>query len=91
MRRSHLRTALSSSPLPSTMSKCVRPSEPGRAVVADPEVIADYVASVGDIYRRELVRSWDRLVEDVRTRAAEVIDRDGAFVVEGDVGAFVCK
>ncbi len=71
--------------------QCVRPSEPGRAVVADPEVIADYVASVGDIYRRELVRSWDRLVEDVRTRAAEVIDRDGAFGVEGDVGAFVCK
>lgn len=71
--------------------QCVRPSEPGRAVVTDPEVIADYVASVGDIYGRELSRSWDRLVEDVRTRAAEVIDRDGVFVVEGDVGALVCK
>lgn len=71
--------------------QCVRPSEHGRAVVTDPEVIADYVASVGDIYGRELIRSWDRLVEDVRTRVTEVIDRDGVFVVEGDVGAFVCK
>lgn len=71
--------------------RCVRPDEPGRAVVTDPEVIADYVASVGDIYGQELTCSWDRLVDDVRTRVEEVIARDRAFVVEGDVGAFVCQ
>jgi len=70
---------------------CARPAGPLRAVVTDPEVIAGYVASVGDIYGRELTRSWDRLVEDVRARVAEVIGLQGVFVVEGDVGAFVCS
>jgi len=71
--------------------RCVRPDEPGRAIVTDPEVVAGYLASVGDIYGRDLTRSWDRLVQDVRARVAAVIERDGAFVVEGDVGAFVCQ
>ena len=71
--------------------RCVRPDKPGRAVVTDPQVIAGYVASVGGIYGNELNGSWDRLVEDVHSRAAEVIARDGAFIVEGDVGAFICR
>ncbi len=71
--------------------RCVRPCEPGRAVVTDSEIIAGYVTSVGDIYGRELTYSWDRLVDDVRCRVGEVIHHDGAFIVEGDVGAFVCK
>jgi SAM-dependent methyltransferase len=70
---------------------CVRPKEPGRAVVTDPEVIAGYVASVGDLYGPELGGSWGSLVADVRERAAQIIERDGAFVIEGDVGAFVCS
>jgi SAM-dependent methyltransferase len=71
--------------------RCVRPDMAGRAVVTDPDVIARYVASVGDIYGQELAGSWDRLVEEVRAKATEVIIREGSFVVEGDVGAFVCS
>jgi len=71
--------------------RCVRPRDPGRAVVTDPNVIAGYVASVGDIYGRELAGSWDRVVEQVHAGATRIIEREGAFVVEGDVGAFVCS
>lgn len=48
-------------------------------------------ASVGDIYGGDLVYSWDRLVDEVRAAVAAVIRRDGAFVVQGDTGAFVCE
>jgi SAM-dependent methyltransferase len=71
--------------------RCVRPEEPGRAVVTDPAVIAGYVGSLGDLYWPELSCSWDRLVEAVGARAAEIIDRKGAVVVEGDVGGFICS
>jgi SAM-dependent methyltransferase len=70
---------------------CVRPDHPARAVVTDPDVVADYVSSVGDIYGEELRDSWDEMVEGVRHRASEVIERNGAFLVEGDVGVFVCR
>jgi SAM-dependent methyltransferase len=69
----------------------VRPTDPGRAVVTDPDVIAGYVASVGDIDGPELAGSWDRVVAQVRASATQIIQREGAFVVEGDVGAFVCS
>lgn len=71
--------------------RCVRPEVPGRAVVTDPEVVAGYVDSVADIYGTELIGSWDNLVKDVRSRVAAIIQRDGAFEVEGDVGAFICR
>jgi len=70
--------------------RLVRPDPPGRALVTDPDVIAGYLASVGDIYGQELSLPWDRLVDHVRIRAAQVIRDEGHFVIEGDVGAFVC-
>lgn len=70
---------------------CVRPANPGRAVVTDAEVIAGYVASVADHYGQDLPRGWDRVVDAVRSEASRVIEACGSFVVEGDVGAFVCS
>jgi SAM-dependent methyltransferase len=71
--------------------RCILPERAGRAVVTDPDVVAGYVASVGDVYGHELPGSWDRVVDGVRARAALAIERDGAFPVEGQVGAFVCR
>jgi len=71
--------------------RCVHPERPGRAIVTDPGVIAGYVASVEDLYGPDFAGSWSALVADVYARAAEIIQRDGAFLVEGDVGAFVCS
>ncbi|MHB8296363.1 MAG: class I SAM-dependent methyltransferase [Acidimicrobiales bacterium] len=71
--------------------RCARPEHPGRAMVTDPDVIAGYVASLGDLYGHALPVSWDKVVEGVRRRASEVTESDGVFVVEGDVGAFVCR
>ena len=70
---------------------CVRPLSPGRAVVTDAEVIAGYVASVADHYGQDLPGGWDRVVNAVRAEASQVIEAHGSFVVEGDVGAFVCS
>lgn len=54
-------------------------------------MIAGYVASVEDLYGPDFAGSWSALVADVHATAAEIIQRDGAFLVEGDVGAFVCS
>ena len=70
---------------------CVRPCRPGRAVVTDAEVIAGYVASVADHYGQDLPGGWERVVDAVRAEASQVIEAQGSFVVEGDVGAFVCS
>lgn len=61
------------------------------AVVTDPEVIADYVASVADHYENQVRRPWPEIVQSCRAEASEVIDRDGAFVVPSVVGAFACS
>jgi len=71
--------------------RCVRPDQPGRAIITDPDVVAGYLASVEDLYGSDFDGPWDDLVIAVRATAAETIDRDGAFIVEGDVGAFICS
>jgi hypothetical protein len=43
------------------------------------------------LYGSDFDGPWDDLVIAVRATAAETIDRDGAFIVEGDVGAFICS
>ena len=60
-------------------------------VVHDADLIADYVASVGDHYQREVDRPWAEVVDDVRAAVSCVIDTEGAFVVQGQTGAFVCR
>ena len=70
---------------------CLRPSNPGRVVITDVAVVADYVASVGDAYESEVKRPWPQIVEEVADEVQRVIDRDGAFVAAGDTGCFVCR
>jgi SAM-dependent methyltransferase len=65
------------------------PAPPAR--VTDAGVLADYVASSADRYQPEVGLPWAEVVEQVRARAAEVIGRDGVFVVPADVGVFVCR
>jgi hypothetical protein len=74
-----------------TSVELIRPQSVAPAVVRDPEVIADYVASVADHYEHEIDRSWAAVVDDVRAAAREVIEAEGALTVSGDPGAFVCK
>lgn len=54
-------------------------------------MVADYVASVADLYEHEIDRPWADVVADVRVAVQAVIDRDGIFVDGGDMGAFVCR
>ena len=71
--------------------RCLRPSAPARAVVTDAGVAADYVASVADLYGPQIPLAWDRVVEGVREHVSRHIAADGQFVIEGDVGALVCR
>ena len=70
--------------------RTVRP-EVAPAVVRDPEVIADYVASIADHYEHEVRRPWAEIVASCRIQAGEIIDREGSFTVPSVVGAFVCS
>lgn len=70
--------------------RCLRPAAPGRAVVTDADVAADYVASVADLYGPQAPLAWGRVVEAVREQVSRHIATHGKFVIEGDVGAIVC-
>ena len=59
--------------------------------VTDAELLADYVRSIGDLFEPLTGVPWDGVVAEVRRRAAEVIEREGAFRITGAVGAFVCS
>lgn len=59
--------------------------------VTDADALADYVASVADVYEHEVEGSWADVVDRCRTRAAEVIARDGRFPITASLGAFVCR
>lgn len=64
---------------------------PSRVLVRDADVVADYVASVGDLYQEQVDRPWEDVVGEVRRQVQATIDEDGAFLTAGDVGAFVCR
>jgi SAM-dependent methyltransferase len=70
---------------------CVRPTGVGPVIIRDADIVADYVASVGDRYQEEVVRPWSGVVEDVRAAVREIIASEGAFVLRGDPGAFICR
>lgn len=65
---------------------------PGTVDVTDADALADYVASVGDMYEEQVSgwTTWQAVVEACRRRIATVVDRDGSFPVSSLVGAFVC-
>ena len=70
---------------------CVRAEGAAPIVADDADAVADYVASIGDLYQPEVTRPWVEVVDRVRESAQAIIDRDGAFVIRGDTGAFVCR
>lgn len=71
--------------------ECIRPAGVAPVRLTDAAVAADYVASVADHYERETSRPWHDVVEDVRTAVQQEIDANGAFVVSGETGAFICS
>jgi SAM-dependent methyltransferase len=64
-----------------------------RIYVTDADALADYLASVGTLYEPGLPpgRRWVDVVRTVHVRVAEVVAREGAFVVTAKLGAFVCR
>jgi SAM-dependent methyltransferase len=70
---------------------CVHASAAAPVVLTDASVAADYVASVEDHYQADTTRPWSEVVDDVRRSVQRQIDADGAFVVQGHSGAFVCS
>lgn len=71
--------------------ECIRPRDAASVRLTDAKVAADYVASVGHHYEAQLDCPWRDIVDAVREAVQRRIDRDGAFVVAGDTGAFVCS
>ncbi|MDQ2740024.1 MAG: class I SAM-dependent methyltransferase [Actinomycetota bacterium] len=71
--------------------RCVRPDNRRQIVIRDSSIVADYVASTADYYQSEVVCPWPEVVDKVRRDVQRVIERHGAFVTSGDVGAFVCR
>jgi SAM-dependent methyltransferase len=71
--------------------ECVQPADVAPVKLLDAAVAADYVASVADHYEHETSRPWRDIVGDVRTAVQHEIDTNGAFVVRGETGAFICS
>ncbi len=69
----------------------VRPPVTSTVIITDSEVVADYVASVGDAYQDQVTDDWTDVVESARQAARAVIERNGRFTTKGDTGAFVCR
>jgi hypothetical protein len=70
---------------------CVHPAGEAPVVIRDATVAADYVASWASFYQDQIVRPWPEIVQDVRRDVQAVIEQDGAFIVSGDLAAFVCR
>ena len=69
----------------------VRPANLAPVRVDDAAIVADYVASVGDIYAHQVRRPWPDVVADVRSAVGDRIRESGAFEVASDPGAFLCR
>lgn len=62
-----------------------------QTIVTDPDAVADYVASMDDIYGDQVAVEWSRVVEAVRLTTAQAIERHGQLRLTNAVGAFVCS
>lgn len=69
----------------------VRPDHAARVTLTNAAIAADYVASVADHYQSGTDRPWSEVVAAVRQRVEGEIRTNGAFVVAGEIGAFVCR
>lgn len=69
----------------------VRPAHQPRVPVRDARLAADFVASWAAFYQDETSRPWSDVVDQVERNVRAVIDREGAFLVSGDLAAFVCR
>lgn len=68
----------------------VRPARANTVTVRDPDVVADYVASVADLYETESC-PWSEVVDEVRSEVRSIIERDGIFASASDAGALICR
>ena len=62
-----------------------------RLVTTDAECIVDEVVRLRYALEPSVQRDWDGFVDDVRSGAQAVIDRDGAFVMTENHGLFTCR
>lgn len=62
-----------------------------QTIVTDPDAVADYVASMDDLWGDQVAVPWSEVVAEVRAVAARTIERDGEIRLTNAVGAFVCR
>lgn len=62
-----------------------------RLVVTDAECIVDEVVRLRYALEPSLAVDWEGFVDDVRSGAQAVVDRDGAFVMTENHGLFTCS
>jgi SAM-dependent methyltransferase len=73
--------------LGAAFSRVERHDFPGELLVTDVQPVVDYVSSM----RAFITGDQDAVLDDLRRRAAGVIDRDGVFRVHTHAGCFVCR
>jgi SAM-dependent methyltransferase len=73
--------------LGAAFSRVERHDFPGELLVTDVQPVVDYVGSM----RAFITGDQDAVLDDLRRRAAGVIDRDGVFRVHTHAGCFVCR
>ncbi|MHB8437307.1 MAG: class I SAM-dependent methyltransferase [Acidimicrobiales bacterium] len=71
--------------------RIVRPAHESKVMVRDPDVVAAYVASLGDHYESELSCRWSDVVDEVRSAVRNVIENEGVFTTMSDAGALICQ
>jgi len=80
--------------LRSSFSEVQRVDCPSSTVeIREPEAVADYLNSVGDIYEPDVSpsMSWPSVVDECRQRVAAEVEALGYFGVSTSMGAFVCR
>jgi SAM-dependent methyltransferase len=75
------------SELAAAFSTVERHDFPGELLVTDVQPVVDYVASM----RAFVTGDQEAVLDDVRRRAAAIIERDGVFRVHTHAGCFVCR